>query len=118
MDKNYWKETVAPVVKDVLSDVRNYTNGEKCYITAYQIAAEVNKRDHKIKLSYATGGAGAGPATLAQRIAWYLSNDESFCGKGEIIERAFLSAKYLTGFLFEEDKKPSNNEFSMFRLLT
>ena len=114
MERKYWENEVRPVVIEVLNESGKYENGEQCFITAYQIAALVNKKRADIESEFPTGGEGAGPGTLAQGIARYLSDDEYFEGK---IERAFLSVKGLDAFKFSGANVPSNEAFSMFRLI-
>ena len=112
MKKQYWENEVRPVVNEILSDSEKYKNDEQCFITAYQIVTLVNKEKSDIKREFPTGGEGAGTATLAQIIAWYLSNDDYF---NDRIERRFLSTKGLDEFIFNGGNVPSTEEFSMFR---
>ena len=114
MEKKYWEDKVRSVVVEILNESGKYENGEQCFLTAYQIAALVNQKKPDIEREFPTGGKGAGPGTLAQRIAWHLSDDKYFEGK---IEKAFLSIKGLEAFKFSGDNEPSNKEFSMFRLI-
>ena len=113
MNENYWSENIYTIVERVLEQSGEYENGDRCFLTAYQIAALVNEALPEEERVYPIGGKGSGPDTLAQRIAWYLSNDEQIKDR---LERRFLSTKGLAVFQFGGENKPSASAFSMFRL--
>jgi hypothetical protein len=92
----------------------NY-NGTPCSISAYQIAVLVDAQNPNLRGNLPIGGAGVGPLSFAQGIAWHLSreiNDRTMPG----LEIQFFSIAGLDGFPFDGGNQPSSNEFSMFRL--
>lgn len=111
---------IRPIVKQLLENERNSSsgkyNGERCFITAYQLAVLVAKENTNLKGNLPIGGKGVGPDSFSRQIAWHLSQEidgEYFEGKLEI---GFFSQSGLDEFSFDGGHKPSLNEFSMFRL--
>lgn len=114
-----WIQT-RPIVKDLLENERNSNsgnyNGERCFLTAYQIAILVDKENPDVRGKLPIGGKGVGPDSFSRQIAWHLSQEidgEYFEGKLEI---GFFSQSGLEDFTFDGGHQPSLNEFSMFRL--
>ena len=117
-----WNE-IKPVVEQVLRRQR-FSNsgdhyGERCFLTAYQIAVLVDKQDCSLKGTLPIGGKGEGGEenrSFTQQIAWHLSkavNDNDYNG---LLERQFLSTEGLDSFTFDGGKSPSSNELTMYRL--
>lgn len=118
-----WDE-VRPIVEEILKQ-QNYTNsgdhhGERCFLTAYQIAVLADKYDQSLKGHLPIGGAGHGNdannKSFLQSIAWHLSKDVNKNTFNGLLERQFLSLKAIDPFVFNVIDIPSVSEVSMFRL--
>jgi hypothetical protein len=113
---------IRPFVTQILQQQR-YTNsgnyhGTHCFLTAYQIAVLVDRMNPTLKGNLPIGGKNVGPDSFARQIAWHLSDDinrNTFNGNLEV---QFLSLSGLESFIFDGGHTPSDNEFSMFRLLS
>ncbi|NCA92900.1 hypothetical protein EOM82_06610 [bacterium] len=113
-------ESIRPVVETILRQARcsrngNY-DGEPCFLTAYQIAVLVDQTDNSLKGTLTIGGANEGPDSFAKQIAWHLSRDINDNYFNDKLEIGFFSIKGLDSFTFDNRKKPSADEFSMFKL--
>jgi hypothetical protein len=123
-------DIIRGAIEEVLREPR-YKNGQRCFLTAYQIAVLVDRGDSTLKGSLPLGGEGAGHhSSFAQQIAKNLSSDVN---NGDTsIEMRYFSLDGLDSFTFGKDSStannekppkenggysPSENEFSMFRLV-
>jgi hypothetical protein len=112
---------IRPIVAQILQQ-QHYTgsgnyNGTRCFITAYQIAVLADRNNPTIRGALPIGGRNVGfNDSFAKQIAGQLSkevNNGTFPG----LEIGFLSIEGLDSFTFDGGHIPSNDEFSMFRLV-
>lgn len=110
---------IRPLVVDILKQQRytssgNY-NGTPCFLSAYQLAALVDKQNSALKGTLKIGGAGVGPDSFAREIALHLSDDINKNVFNGNLEIQFFSMSGLDTFTFDKGHVPSEHEFSMFR---
>lgn len=109
--------SVRPMIEEILGQYK-YTqrkHDEYCFLTAYQIAALLDKKDPAIKGCLSVGGDGDG-ASLAQQLSRQLATDINRERDACCVELAFFSIAGLDSITFADNQTPSNCEFSMFRL--
>lgn len=120
---------IEPIIEDILTSLP-YTKsegyqGNYCFLTAYQIAVLVNKRDRTLRGHMPVGGVNEGRTTFAQQIAKQLSAEiKNNTQLGSRLEIQFLSIVGLDEFTFNgtntqptNSNSPSLNQFSMFRYI-
>lgn len=111
---------IRPIISQLLQQ-QHYTNSERyngtrCFLTAYQIAVLVDQQNSTLKGDLPIGGTGVGPDSFSRQVAHKLSkevNNRTFPG----LEIQFLCIEGLDCFTFNGGHRPSNDEFSMFRLI-
>jgi hypothetical protein len=105
-------------IEKILRGVPRYENGERCYISDYQIAASLADRRKEILTNFGIRVGGKGVEkhrSLAQIIGKHLSSSAHTIP----VERTFFSTKDLDAFKFSDNgeiRDPSVGEFALFRL--
>jgi hypothetical protein len=118
-----WNSEVRDAAVNGVLRVQKTVDGERCFISAYQIAVLVHRNDPSLKEDgLPIGGKGKGTDkndSFAKQIAWHLSKDINNNTLNNV-ERRFFSINGLSKFAFTGDNGnecvPSDNEFTMFRL--
>lgn len=127
MSESFWN-SISDKVMEVLKKAHRY-NGQRCFLTAYQIAVLVVKNNGGAIPKYnsegegSLGGKGEGDHNSFSK---YIAGNISRCinqknnTEWNNVELGFLSTEELKQFSFEDEKKilrtPSSETFSMFRL--
>ncbi|MDR2600353.1 MAG: hypothetical protein LBC73_08765 [Oscillospiraceae bacterium] len=106
------RESILQIAEQILNSKR-HSNGDTCFLTVYQLAHIIDKRNPALKKDLPVGGKGDGyehisGLSLAQHLSQFLARDGRF-------ERQWFCIDGVDSFTICGKATPSNI-FSMFRL--